>query len=161
MKHTKMKQMRGLGAALVMLAASACAGVPGPAHAQPVHPAYLHALSDLRLARAMLDRPAEYNVVRDQFAAIDHVNGAIGEIRHASYDDGKDPNWNPPIDAHMDHRGRLTKALELIGSAERDLRSEEDNPDAARWRNAAFHHLEEARHAVEHAITDKRIDERY
>ncbi|TWB23590.1 hypothetical protein FBZ89_102347 [Nitrospirillum amazonense] len=154
-----MKHVKVLGAALVLMAASACATAPHPAHAQPAHPAYLHALSDLRMARALLDRPAEYNVVRDQFAAIDHVNGAIGEIRHASYDDGRDPNWNPPIDTNINHRGRLTKALDLIATAEHDLRSEEDNPYAAGWRNAAFHHLEEARHAVEHAINDKRIDE--
>ncbi|MEA1674869.1 hypothetical protein [Nitrospirillum sp. BR 11163] len=116
-----MKHVKVLGAALVLMAASACATAPGPAHAQPAHPAYLHALSDLRMARALLDRPAEYNVVRDQFAAIDHVNGAIGEIRHASYDDGKDPNWNPPIDTNINHRGRLSKALDLIATAERDL----------------------------------------
>ena len=49
--------------------------VPGP------HPAYLHALSDLRLARAYLDQIAWPPVQQDEEHAIREIDAAIGEIK--------------------------------------------------------------------------------
>lgn len=144
---------------LALLTVTACAGRhPHPPQAQ--HPAYIHALSDLRLARALLrDHPRDYAEIRDEAYAGDALNNAIFEIRRAAVDDGRDPNWNPPVDSRLDHRGRLSQALELINSADRDLREEEDNPAARGWRNDAFHRLDEARHGVEQALRDRHLDE--
>jgi hypothetical protein len=68
---------------LVLIPKAAPAQVPGP------HPAYLHALSDLRLARAYLDQIAWPPVQRDEEHAIREIDAAIGEIKQASIDDGK------------------------------------------------------------------------
>jgi len=64
------------------------------AHAQG--PAYLHALSDLRSARAYLQydtRPA-YAGVRDR--AIEQIDKAINDVKTAAMDDGKNPWHTPP-----------------------------------------------------------------
>lgn len=152
-----MKAVRWAGGMALAILVSACAA-PHPAPAQE-HPHYLHALSDLRLARALLDRQQEWNVMRDQYAAMQEIDHAIGEIKRASIDDHKDLYDHPPIDAHMDHRGRLHKVMELLDSADRDLHAEEDNYAALGWRAAAIHHVNEARGAVHHAEEDKRMDQ--
>ena len=59
--------------------------------------------------------------------AIHEIDEAINEIKKTSIDDGKDLNDHPPIDARMDWRGRLHKALELVNKAHNDVAREEDN----------------------------------
>lgn len=152
-----MKASRWAGGLVLAILVSACAS-PRPVSAQE-HPHYLHALSDLRLARAFLDRQQEWNVMRDQFAAVGEIDHAIGEIKRASIDDRKPLEDHPPIDSHIDHRGRLRQAMELLDSADRDLHAEEDNFASLGWRDAAIHHVDEARNAVHRAMEDKRIDE--
>jgi len=152
-----MKSMHWLSAVAMTVLVAACAA-PRPAPAQE-HPHYLHALSDLRLARAILDRQQEWNVMRDQYAAIEQIDHAIGEIKRASIDDHKDLRDHPPIDTHLDYRGRLHKAMELLDSADHDLHAEEDNYAALGWRDAAIHHVNDARGAVHRAIEDKRADQ--
>ena len=152
-----MRAMRWMGGATLAILMAACAN-PRPAPAQE-HPHYLHALSDLRLARAMLDRQQEWNVVRDQYAAVQEIDHAIGEIKRASIDDRKGLEDHEPIDSHLDHRGRLHRVIELLDSADRDLHAEEDNFAALGWRQAAIHHVDDARGAVHRAMDDKRIDE--
>ena len=152
-----MKANRWAGIAAITILAAAC-GAPIRAPAQE-HPHYLHALSDLRLARAMLDRQQEWNVMRDQYAAVQDIDHAIGEIRRASIDDRKPLDAHEPIDTRLDHRGRLRRVMELLDSADRDLHAEEDNFAALGWRAEAIHHVDAARGNVRHAMEDKRIDE--
>src|ERR1700729_114231 len=62
------------------------------------HPAYLHALSDLRAARWMLEhRPGDAAVSAHEDVAISEIDAAIGEIKHAAIDDGKDIHDHPPV----------------------------------------------------------------
>jgi hypothetical protein len=141
-----------------------CAAPPPPAPPPPPmvaapmraeHPHYLHALSDLRFARWLINRPEEFDVAREQHHAIEEIDHALGEIRRASIDDGQPPDAHPPIDAQLDQRGRLHRARELIDSARRDLSFEEDNYAALGWRNAALQHVDAAHRAVDRAIRDK------
>ena len=92
------------------------------------HPAYLHALSDLRAARAHLDKmtPSE-NIDQKEMNAIAEIDGAIGEIKRAAIDDGKNLNDHPPVDVSLDRKGRFGTAIELLKSARRHLNKEEDN----------------------------------
>jgi hypothetical protein len=117
------------------------------------HPAYLHALTDLRHARAHLGRltPSD-RIDNEENHAIEEIDKAIGEIKHASIDDGKDLNDHPPVDMNLKHRGRLHRALELLDKAHNDIAREEDDPASRGLRNRALHHIDEAHRIVDHII---------
>jgi tetratricopeptide (TPR) repeat protein len=117
------------------------------------HPAYLHALTDLRHARAHLERISPNDRVdREEEHAIAEIDRAIGEIKHAAIDDGKDLNDHPPVDAHLGHAGRYHRALELLDKAHRDITEREDDGFAHGLRHRALEHIDEAHHIVEHLI---------
>jgi len=115
------------------------------------HPAYLHALSDLRDARAHLDRmtPSDH-IDAEQEHAIREIDAAIGEIKQAAIDDGKNIGDHMPVDAHMDRPGRYRKALELLDRAHHDISEKEDDRFAHGLRHRALQHIDEAHHIVEH-----------
>ena len=127
--------------------------VPGP------HPAYLHALSDLRLARAYLDQIAWPPVQRDEEHAIREIDAAIAEIKRASIDDGKGLGDHPPIDVRMRPDGRFRKALELLDRAHNDTARAEDVPQARGMRDRAVRHIDEAHGTVDDAIRRVRWEE--
>jgi tetratricopeptide (TPR) repeat protein len=128
---------------------------PPPAPAQ--HPAYLHALSDLRLARALLERPVhDADVKWDENRAIGRVDAAIREIKQASIDDDKPLSDHPPVDAHVRHRDRLRQAAELLAKAARDIEEREDNGYASGLRARAIEHIRGAERAIRDAIQDRR-----
>jgi hypothetical protein len=143
-------------AALVFVLAFAFSATTGVAQE---HPAYLHALTDLRHARAHLERP-DHGELRDQEKkAIHQIDEAIKEIKKASIDDGKDLNEHPPVDAHMDWPGRLLRALELLNKAHNDVAREEDNQFAQGLQQRALEHIDKAHHHVEEAIEIVRAKE--
>lgn len=117
------------------------------------HPAYLHALSDLRDARAHLDRltPSDH-LDSEEEHAIREIDAAIGEIKHAAIDDGKDIADHMPVDAHMGRRGRYHKALELLDRAHHDISEKEDDQFAHGLRHRALQHIDEAHRIVDHII---------
>ncbi len=119
-----------------------------------VHPRYLQAISDLRYARALLYRPDWGAVMRDQRAAVDEIDHAIGEARRAAIDDGRNPDDHPPIDRGLGWEGRFRKAMELLDSAERDLSFAESNGAAAGWRNATILNVRNAKGFVAKAMRD-------
>ena len=116
------------------------------------HPHYMHALSDLRYARAYLSGGDEQNVERDADAGIIEIDQAIGEINRAAIDDGKNLNDHPPVDANLSHKDRLRRAAALLVSARNALRFEEDTKAALGWRNAAVKHLLNAYRDADAAI---------
>jgi hypothetical protein len=131
----------------LFLAFSATTGV-----AQGKHPAYLHALSDLRDARAQLDRPDHGELREQEKKAIHEINDAINEIKKAAIEDGKDINEHPPVDAHLDWPGRLHRAIELLDKAHNDIAREEDNGFAQGLQQRALGHIDRAHHHVEEAV---------
>ena len=120
--------------------------VPGP------HPAYLHALSDLRAARHYLhDNFAWQPVMRDDNMAIHEIDMAIAEIKHAAIDDGKGENDPFPIDTSVSPHDRFKKADELLYAAHQDLAHAEDVPQARDLRNGALKHVDRAHDIVKNA----------
>lgn len=121
------------------------------------HPAYLHALSDLRLMRAYLDRmtPSE-RIDEESQHAIDEIDAAIREIKEASIDDGRDLRMHAPIDARITPTDRFHKAREAGNAAWADLDHEEDNDYAHGLKHRALDHIEKANHTVDHII--RRVD---
>jgi hypothetical protein len=121
------------------------------------HPAYLHALTDLRAARGYLRRPAGAMVKWDENRAIREIDAAIGEIKRASLDDGKNIEDHPPVDDHMVWGGRLQKSLELIESARRDINQEEDNGFANGLKTRAIQHIDGAANAIHEGMADAHV----
>ena len=137
------------GLLLVAVPFAANADLPGK------HPFYLHALSDLRAARWLIEhRPGDAAVSGQEDVAIAEIDKAIGEIRRASIDDGKDIHDHPPVQGPNDRPGRLHKALELLHKVHNDVAREEDDPMTRGLRDRAVGHIDEAMHATEHAISD-------
>ncbi len=137
------------GLLLVAAPCAANADLPGK------HPFYLHALTDLRAARWMLEhRPGDAAVSAQEDVAIAEIDKAIGEIKKAAIDDGKDIHDHPGVDVPNDRPGRLHKAAELLRKVHGDVAREEDDPMTRGLRNRAVMHIDEALHATEHAIGD-------
>jgi hypothetical protein len=119
------------------------------------HPEYLRALSDLRAARAHLERPDHGELKRQEKDAIHEIDETISAIKKASIDDGKDLNVHPPVDAKLDWPGRLHRAIELINKAHADIAKEEDNRFAQGLQQRAFEHLDKAKMHAEEALAIK------
>jgi hypothetical protein len=128
--------------------------VVGGASAQAQeHPAYLHALSDLRLMRAYLDRLTPNERVDDESAAaIAEIDAAIREINEASIEDHKDLRDHMPIDAHITPANRFRKAREAGNAAWSDIDREEDNGWARGLKHRAMDRIEKANHIVDHIL---------
>jgi hypothetical protein len=135
-----------LALAFALPAATSFADVPG------AHPGYLHALSDLRYARALIEHDAPEAVEHDQHLALHEIDEAIRVIKDAAIDDGKDLNLHPPVQPEWPVSGRFHRALEAIGNAHRDVADREQNESVRDLRDRAIHHIDEAHRAVEHAI---------
>ena len=119
------------------------------------HPAYLHALTDLRAARWNLEhRPGDAAVSAQEDVAIVETDRAIREAKVAAMEDGKNIQQHPPEDARLDSRGRLHHALELLNKAKNDVARGEDNPEARNLRNRVVEHVDLAIEATRHAIHD-------
>jgi hypothetical protein len=147
----RMKPTSMLSALLLLLALpfAANADLPGK------HPYYLHALTDLRTARWMLEhRPGNAAVSAQEDVAVAEIDKAIGEIKRASIDDGKDIHDHPAVDVPGDHPGRLHKARELLRKVHSDVDREEDDPMTKGLKDRAVHHIDEAIHATDRALKD-------
>lgn len=138
-----------LGGLLALASLTANADLPGK------HPYYLHALSDLRAARWMLEhRPGDAAVSGQEDVAVTEIDAAINEIKHAAIDDGKDIHDHPGVQGPNDRPGRLHKALEILRKVHSDVAREEDDPMVKGLRNRAVGHIDGAIHATESAIHD-------
>jgi len=116
------------------------------------HPAYLHALSDLRDARAHLQHLSSEQVIDEELRAIDQIDKAIGEIKRAAIEDGKNVEDHVMVDTGLSRSGRLHKARELLDKARRDASGEEDQPNTQGLQLRVIGHIDEAEHIVDHAI---------
>ena len=135
--------------------------VAAPAAGPGDHPAYLHALTDLRHARSLLEKPAHPDVKWDEQNAIREIDAAIKEVKDAAIDDGKPLAEHPPIDAKVAHRDRLRQAEELLHKAAHDIEEREDNNFAKGLRARANGHITNAEHAVHEAMEDRKEDKRH
>ena len=138
---------------LAFIPSTASADTPGE------HSHYLHALSDLRYARALLWHPEEPNVMTNERRSIVEIDQAIVECRNAAIDDHKDLWDHPPVDANLSHGDRLRRAVRSLDAAHRDLAYEEDNAAAWGWRARAIHDVDDAIGFARHAIALDNYDD--
>jgi hypothetical protein len=140
--------------ACTALALAATLVSPASADLPGRHPFYVHAMGDLRYARALLDRGSYRPGVNGQEdAAIDDISHAYWEIEHAGLADGKNIDERL-IDRGIDRPGRLHRALEALQRAHNDVAREEDDPYAVGLRNRAIRNIDGAIFHVRHAIAD-------
>jgi len=143
------KTITGMLAAFALLAGCVAAPPPRAVVAPPPppakHPAYLHALSDLRAARWLIEhRPGDWAQTSDEVEAVQQIDAAINEIKKASIDDGKNLHDHPPVDERPDHPGRIHEAIEILKKSRADLAREEDNGYADGLRDRAIGHIDAA-----------------
>jgi len=141
----------------VLISLALAIAAPIAANAQQLpgkHPGYLHALTDLRTARWFLyHQPGDANVSGSEDVAITEIDAAIGEIKKASIDDGKDLNDHPNVDV-KEHGSKLLRAIETLKKAKDDITKEEDNPEARELRHKAHEHIDRAIKEAEKAHAD-------
>ena len=131
-------------------AVSEAVATPAPAPSG-AHPAYLRALSDLRLSRALLRGWANPLIVIPMQQASTEIEDAINEITAAAISDGKNVDDHPPIDAALANRGRLVRSLELLNKAYSDIDERETNPADLGLRSRALGHISRARQDLNEA----------
>jgi len=151
------KTILGMLAAFALLAG--CVAAPPPVVVAPPppakHPAYLHALSDLRAARWLIEhRPGDWAQTSDEVEAVQQIDAAINEIKKASIDDGKNLGDHPPVDERPDHAGRIHEAIEILKKSRADLAREEDNGYAQGLRDRAIGHIDGAIRAARRVFKD-------
>jgi len=133
--------------------AAALLAVPLAAHADSPgrHPFYIHALTDLRSARWLLqhrpDNPHAQEAVR-------HIEAAIGDIKAAAYEDGKNLDDHPPIDVPPDWHGTLHRSLELLRGVRRDVAQPEDDRAARGLQRRSLGNVDEAIRHVQYALAN-------
>jgi hypothetical protein len=112
------------------------------AHAQ--EPAYLHALSDLRSARAYLqydDRPDHAGL---RAHAIEQIDKAIKDVKIAAVDDGKSTWHTPPPQSGGSEGWPIHSAYKLLNEAKEDVSRGHDQPANQGLRERASQHISEA-----------------
>jgi long-subunit acyl-CoA synthetase (AMP-forming) len=120
------------------------------------HPSYMHAMSDLRYAKLLLEHGDARNVMRDENAAANEINACLHDLTKAAWYDGKDLHDHPnPQISGWDTSGRLHKVLELLEKAHKDMAKEEDDPAAVGFKDRALKHVDRAIGFTHRAVGDK------
>ena len=158
MKPQAFSSMKTLGLTFCMgMATIFCAKTSNAQDGRPMnmigkHPAYAHALSDLRAARWLIDHKAG-NWVQgmDEHAAVSEIDAAMKEIREASIDDGKRADDHPQLEERPDHMGRLHEAMDFLKKAREDIAHGEDDQFGNRLRDRSYKHIDKAMENVKRA----------
>jgi len=134
--------------ALVLAFAFFANATPAPER----HANYLHALVDLRFARALISNPDSGRIQDPERQAMADIDAAIQELKAAGIDNGKDLNDHPGIDSHLRWIPRLNKAGKVLDNAHDEAAKEEDDPSAQGLQGRILEHIGQARRHVEEAI---------
>ena len=145
-----MRTFKPLIAAVFGLSAFFLFALGTPAQAQRPH--YLHALSDLREARELLQMDTRPGFIGARDHAIEEIDRAIHEVAAAVRDEGRNPHHTPPPQSGGDPNRPLRSALRLLNDARGDIASGTDETGHVGLQMRALHHIDEARHSLEHAL---------
>jgi hypothetical protein len=120
------------------------------AHAQM--PAYLHALSDLRSARAFLEYDTRPAWAGHRQHAIEQIQKAIDDIKVAARDDGKNPWHTPPPQSGGSEAWPIHSAVKLLKEARGDVDHGVDLPENHGLRERSLEHIDHALQELEPAL---------
>lgn len=138
-----MSKLKSLAAAAFALAAVVYVAAPTAARAQGPH--YLEALSDLRTARDYIQSDHRHDFEHERHHAVDEINKAIDEIKHAAWDDGKQTKYAPPPHPDTDPWNPMREGIRWIDGASDKIRIGVDRPENEGLRDRAMMHIREAR----------------
>ena len=136
--------------------------LPSGAFASHSHPGYNHAVDDLRLARALLQRPngvQHPNGWQDEVSlTIGHIDMAVKEIEEGVGASRSKPHELPRIDPHMTWAERLDQSLRLLERAEWDFAKEKDDAASTGLKGRIFDLLDQAHTRLSVAIQTVNFD---
>lgn len=115
-------------------------------------PAYLHAISDLRSARAYIQFDTRPGLSGSRQHAIDEITNAITDMKAAAVDEGKNPWQTPRPEGWTDPNSPLHSALTLLDEAYHDVASGQDIPQNVGLQIRSLKHIDVARRAIHHMI---------
>ncbi|HAT31245.1 MAG TPA: hypothetical protein DCW29_10455 [Janthinobacterium sp.] len=135
---------------LAALSLSAHADEPGR------HPAYVHAMNDLREANWMVEHrhPENGNINAAEQRVSDEIHAAYRELKQAASYDGKDFRNKPDIDTSMPREGMMHRALEALRLAHTAVAQPEDDSRSRDMQHRALQHIDSAIDAAKHAIAE-------
>lgn len=113
-----------------------------PVYAQ--HPAYLHALSDLRTARGYLQMPARPETKDSCKHAVKEISRAIDDISKAVRDYGRDPDVTPLPQGAGSANWPIHSAIRLMKEARADIEHGRDLPENHGLREHSLEHIDKA-----------------
>jgi hypothetical protein len=136
-------------AALALLALLFLAPVPA---AQAQGPRYLHALSDLRSARAYLQYDTRPAWIGRRDRAIEHIDRAINDVKTAAQDDGKNPWHTPPPQSGGSEGWPVQSAFKLLREARDDVSYGHDIPQNQGLRERMIENINKALKELEESM---------
>jgi hypothetical protein len=143
-----MQMKKNLGALTCALIALGCIANSHLALSQPGEPHYLHALSELRTARDYIqyDRGAPHGELRHH--AVDEINKAIDEVKHAAWDDGRNTKFAPPDRGVTQGWAPIHQATHWLMDAKGHVAEGVDNAQNAGLRERIIFHIDDAVHTL-------------
>jgi hypothetical protein len=139
--------MRNLKSAAAWICAlAAIIFIAAPIRAQEPH--YLHALSDLRTARDYIQSDHRHDFDHERHHAVDEINKAIDEIKHAAWDDGRQTKYAPPAQPDTDPWHPMREGVRFLDAARGDVAQGVDQAGNAGLRDRAIMHIDEAKRAL-------------
>jgi len=142
-----MQILRSFGGAVCTLATLAVLAAATPAQAQEPH--YLQALSELRTARDYIQFDHREGFGPQRHEAVDEINKALDEIKHAAWDDGKNTQFAPPAQGVTDPWAPMHEAINSLDSAYAHVKQGVDQPENVGLRDRALKHIWAAHQIIE------------
>jgi hypothetical protein len=144
------KEMRILKSSLVPISAVlAMMFFASPALTQAQEsPKYLLALRDLRTARDYIQADQRPGIGDQKRHAVDEINKALDEVKHAAWDDGKQTQFAPPSPGATDPWAPLRQAYGALSVAHKHISEGYDQPANQGYRDQAIFHIDQARHIL-------------
>jgi hypothetical protein len=141
-----MQILKSVTVAVCALLTMAAIGTATPAQSQQ-EPHYLAALSQLRTARDYIQSDGRKEFKDEKHHAVDEINKAIAEIKHAAWDDGKQTKYAQSTGA-VDPWAPIRDAMHNLNLARESTVHGVDGPANTGLRDRAVFHIDEARHTI-------------
>jgi hypothetical protein len=139
-RHNQMRILKTLPGAVFALLTLLLIMPATPANAQ----AYMHAVSNLRSARAYLQMDTRPAFHPHEESAISEINKAIDEMKKAAEHDGRDVWQAPPPQSGGDPAAPFHTALKLLRDARADIDHAVDQPGNQGLQARAIKHIDQA-----------------